>query len=512
MPDQLRKLILGIDLGTTALKCALYDIKGSLVAEASVEYTLLTPHPNWVEVDVETYWSALRSALQSLWLNPAVDRNAVVSAAISAQGETLVPVDSAGNALRNAIVWLDNRAEAEGAELQAKFGNVVYRRTGQPTLMATWPASKLLWLTRHEPEVAARTLKYLLIEDWLLWRLTGEFVTECSLVTSTCYWDPSTKQWWQEMLDTIGVTTNQLPLVLEPGTPVGTIRTLAAQDLGLPTTVTICTGALDQACGAIGAGNILPGHFSENTGAAVALCATVPRMMFDPSGSLPCHYHGLADTYMMHTFTSGGIVLKWFRDQFCELQVEQASHGGVGAYEAMGQLAEATPPGAEGLLMLPHLQGAMAPENNSAASGAFMGITLKHEKGHFIRAIMESVAFIVRRNVDVIEPLGIQIERVRALGGGANSAVWKQIEADVLGRPVVTMKHGDAGALGAAILGGVGTGIWKNAEEAIDHVVEEKRIFEPNTALKGLYDDRYGTYMATYNALLPHYGELGARR
>jgi sugar (pentulose or hexulose) kinase len=509
MPSPASDLLLGIDLGTTALKCALYDLGGNLVGEKNVEYSVLTPHPKWVEMDVETYWLALREALHALWNQSGIDHARVISAGISAQGETLVPIDCDGLPLRKAIVWLDNRAEAEAAELQATFGDEVYRRTGQPTMMATWPAAKLLWLSRHEPNTAARAAKYLLIEDWLLWRLTGEFVTEGSLVTSTCYWDPSTKQWWPEMLAAIAISADQLPTVVEPGTLVGRIRTAAANDLGLPESLRVCTGALDQACGAIGGGNVVPGHFSENTGAAVALCATVPKMTFDPAGAMPCHYHGLPDTYMMHTFTSGGIVLRWFRDQFCETQLDAAANGGQDCYDILGELATRTAPGADGLLMLPHLQGAMAPENNGAANGAFLGVTLKHERGHFVRAIMESVAFIVRRNIDAIEPLGTRIERVRALGGGSRSPVWKQIEADILGRPVVTMKHSDAGALGAAILGGLGIGIWSDASEAIENVVEEKRVYEPNLGLKALYDDRFETYKQAYAALLPIYGRLG---
>ena len=297
-------------------------------------------------------------------------------------------------------------------------------------------------------------------------------------------------------------------LVAEPGARIGVIRKAAAMDLGLPETISVCAGALDQACGAIGAGNIAPGHFSENTGAAVAICATVNEMTYDPNGSMPCHYHGLAGRYMLHTFTGGGIVLRWFRDKFCEPEIEKARRTGQESYALLSELAEQVPPGADGLLLLPHLQGAMAPENNSEASGVLMGLTLQHDRGHVVRAIMESISFIVRRNIEAIERLGAPIDRIRALGGGARSAVWKQIEADVLGCPVVTMKHSDAGALGAALLGGLGVGIWSNIEEAVENVVEEDRVFEPNLSNKHLYDDRYAAYLAAYDATVPLFGRL----
>lgn len=257
-----------------------------------------------------------------------------------------------------------------------------------------------------------------------------------------------------------------------------------------------------RACSAIGAGNVHDGGFSENTGAAVALCATIDGPRLDPAALMPCHYHGLPDRYMFHTFTSGGIVLRWFRDHFCE--AELANDG----YERLSDLAASIPAGADGLVMLPHLQGAMAPENNDAARGALIGLTLGHGRGHVVRAIMEAIAFIVRRNVDVLRGLGVEIDSVRALGGGSRSAVWKQIEADVLRLPVVTMRQSDAGTLGAAILAGVGLGWWRDAAEGAARMVGEERLFEPDTRNGEIYEDRYRTYLDSYSALVPVFDRL----
>lgn len=502
--------LLGIDLGTTALKCAVYDASGACIAEHSVEYGLSTPQQNWVEVDVETYWAALQNALTHI-LSADVDAASITAAAVSAQGETLVPVDAAGTPLRPAIVWLDNRAQREAEELAERFGDDLYAVTGQPEMLAAWPAAKILWLQRHEPETAARTAHYLLIEDWIIQRLTGEVVTEGSLATSTCYWNFRTKQWWPEMLDALGIDTNQLPTILEPGSNVGPVTAAAAADTGLSTSTQVCTGALDQACGAIGAGNITAGGFSENTGAAVALCATLPEATLDPAAAMPCHYHALPDTYMFHTFTSGGIVLRWFRDQFAEPQLQQAAQTGRDSYDLLGELAASTPAGADGLLLLPYLQGAMAPENNDAASGVLMGLTLQHTRAHVVRAIMESIAFIVRRNVEVMQELDVPISAVRALGGGSRSSVWKQIEADVLGIPVTTMKNLDAGALGAAVLAGVGTGVWDSAADATASMVVEDRTFEPDPQHRAVYEDRYAQFKDTYAALEPVFDTMQRR-
>lgn len=505
--------LLAIDLGTTSVKCALYTTDGSAVAEANSEYLLDTPHRGWVEVHVDVYWNSICDCLAELWRHAGSEKGEVISLAISAQGETLVPVDAGGTPLRPAIVWLDNRADRESAELAERFpANELYARTGQPEMLSAWPAAKLLWIGRNEPDVAAHTARYLLIEDYLLHRMTGEYVTEGSLATSTCYWDFRTKVWWPEMLDAIGVATDQLPALVEPGAPIGTIRPGAAHELGLPAATLVCAGALDQACGAIGGGAITPGSFSENTGAAVAICATLDAPRLDPAGVVPVHYHGLPDTWMFHTFSAGGIVFKWLRDQLCEPQIAQAEAAGRSSYDLLGDLAATVPPGADGLLMLPHLQGAMAPENNENARGVLLGLTLQHGRAHLVRALMEGIAFVIRRNVDAFRQAGVEISQIRALGGGSRSTVWKQIEADVTGLPVTTLQQPEAGALGAAILAGVGSGIWASPQEAVETTVKEARTFEPDPARREVYDTRFAQYVDAYEALVPQFTLMAQSR
>ncbi|RFU39814.1 hypothetical protein DZF91_20440 [Actinomadura logoneensis] len=500
------RTLLAIDLGTTAVKCALYSTAGVEVASATREYELRTPAPGHVEVEVEVYWRSIRDCLAEVWRAAGDRRGEVAGLAISAQGETLVPVDASGHALRPAIVWLDNRATKESAELAERFRAAeLYARTGQPEMLATWPAAKLLWMGRHQPDIARRTARYLLIEDYLLARMTGEYVTEASLATSTCYWDLGTKTWWPAMLDALGVDTGQLPAVVEPGAPIGRVLPAVAEELGLDPTTVVCAGALDQACGAIGGGNVAPGGFSENTGAAVAICSTLSGPGRDPAGVVPVHYHGIPDTYMFHTFSGGGIVLKWLRDEFCEPQVQAAVREGRDPYDVLGDLAAGVEAGSEGLLMLPHLQGAMAPENNEHARGVLMGLTLNHTRAHVVRALMESVCFVVRRNVEAFAAAGVRTTRIRALGGGSRSAVWKQIEADVTGIPVVTTRQPDAGALGAVILAGVGVGEFGSIDEGVEATVVVDRVFEPDPANVSRYDERFGQYVALYESLVPNF-------
>jgi xylulokinase len=496
--------ILAFDLGTTALKCALHDLNGNVIAKASEEYQLITPDADSVEMEVETYWQAFKSTVAKVLKESGVDPAEIKALGISAQGETIILVGRDGKPLRRAIVWLDNRAQKEADDLGNIFGHRhAFEITGQVKLVPTWPASKILWLKRHEPEVFAKTAKFLLIEDYFLYRLTGEYVCEGSLVTSTCYWDFRTRRWWQEMLSELGISESQLPEYKESGESVGKLRPEVAAELGLDPNTVACTGALDQACGAIGVGNIKPGIFSENTGAALAICATVNQPILDPGDQMPCHYHGLPGLYMLHTFTSGGIVMRWFRDEFAGVELQTAKATRMDAYDLMGMEAASVAPGCEGLVMLPHLQGAMAPEANPKASGVFYGFTLRHSRNHFTRAIMESVGFIVRRNIEVIEGLGVPVNEVRALGGGARSRIWKQMEADIIGRPVLTTTNEEAATLGAAILAGKAVGLYSGVEEAAGRMIQIKERFEPNPGNRAVYDETFHTYVKLYEALCP---------
>jgi len=498
------EIILAVDLGTTALKCALHDLHGNVLAKSTEEYALITPDALSVEVEVGTYWNAFKNTIAAVLKESQVDPDDIKALGLSAQGETLILVGENGVPLRPAIVWLDNRAQTEADELGERFNHhQAYHITGQVRLVPTWPAAKVLWIRRHEPQIFDRTARFLLIEDYFLHRLTGEYVCEGSLITSTCYWNFRTLEWWLEMLDYLGVMQDQLPAIVSSGTAVGKIRPEVAAELGLSPETMACTGALDQACGAIGVGNIAPGIFSENTGAALAICSTVAQPTLDPQDQMPCHYHGVPGLYMLHTFTSGGIVMKWFRDEFAQLEKAVSQASGIDAYDLISGEVARVPPGCEGLVMLPHLQGAMAPEANPKAHGVFYGFTLRHGRNHFARAIMEAVAFIVRRNIEVIEGMGVKVAEIRALGGGARSRIWKQIEADITCRPVVTTVNEEAATLGAAILAGKATRLYANIAEAAEQMVQIKERFDPNPANYAVYDEAFSTYVQLYESLCP---------
>jgi len=498
----LEELILSVDLGTTALKVGLFGRSGDLKALSTKEYELKTPKTDIVECNPETYWNAFKNAVNELkdkYEHKPVEIKAV---GISAQGETLFFLDENGEPLRDAIVWMDNRAQKESKELTEEFTDEkCYEKTGQVSFDPAWPASKILWSKKNEPDVFQQADKFLLIEDYFIYRLTGHCVSEGSLLTSTVYWDINTKDWWPDMLKYLGISEQQLPEIKESGEVVGEIKTEVAKEIGLSENTKVCTGALDQAAGAIGVGNVSEGIFSENIGAALAVCAPIDKKKLDPNKVMPLHYFSIPDTYMFHSFTTGGMVFRWFRDNFGRSEKSTASLMRDDAYDILAREAENVPPGSDGLIMLPHLTGSMAPDVNPSAKGVYYGFTLKHDKPHFVRAILESIGYLIRRNIEALSEIGLKVDEIRSLGGGARSEIWNQIKSDITGKPLITLKCKEAASLGAAILAGKAIGFYDEVKDATEEMVSVDKRYSPNPENSEIYDEYYKGYKKLFSDL-----------
>lgn len=497
--------VIGIDIGTTAIKAAVFDADGLLKGSHTQEYDLLTPSAGIVELDAGTYVAAFKAAIAGAIAASDVDRQAIVSLGISAQGETLFLLDAKGQPLRNAIVWMDTRANAEAERIEAQLGReLIHRTTGQVGMSALWPASKILWLKENEPATFAATAKFALIEDYFVQLLTGELVSEDSLQCSTMLWDINTRRYWPAMLDLLGITEAQLPEIRHPGSAVAKISAAAAEVFGLGPDTLICLGALDQACGAIGVGNVRPGIFSESTGAALTSVAMATSPVIDPSGQMPCFASALPGMYMIHAFSTGGMAIRWFRDTFCEPEMAEEAAGGPNAYAAIDAAVLRTAPGADGLRVLPHLQGSGPPDSDSHAKAVFLNVTLAHGKDHFARGIMEGVTMVLLRMIEATRALGVEVAEVRSLSGGAKSAAWCQIKANAAGLPLRTMKTTDyAACLGAAILAGVAAGLWSSVADTATRLAAPQDSYTPDPASKALYEEMLVEYRRLTSELAP---------
>jgi xylulokinase len=496
-------LFLGIDAGTTSLKAGLFDERGAAQAITHEEYSLTTPSAEEVELDPEEYWQACVRAVRHALASAGVQGDDIAAIGVSSQGETTILVDRHGHALRRALVWLDNRAMDQARRIAQRFHRMeVYRTTGVPEVVPTWTACKILWLKENDPDSFQRAHKFILVEDFLLHRLTGRFATDGAVACTSLLWDIVRGNWWEDMLSFLDISPERLSEPALPGTVVGELRRDAATVLGLRPGTPVVACGMDQAAGAVGAGNIRLGIVSETTGAALAIQATITQPDLDPTGRLPVNVHDVPTAFLfMPVCNTGGMVLRWFRDYFAQEEVRIAHQQGRDAYEVLCDLAATVDAGCEGLTMLPHLAGAFSPEYNTEARGVFYGFTLRHTKAHFARAILEAIAFMLRRNLDVMHSLGVPVREVRSTGGGAKSPLWLQIKADVTGVPVMTLGQEEAAILGDAILAAVAVGTFKDLQEACANMVQVRGRIEPNQSRRAAYDTAYARYLWVYERL-----------
>ncbi len=461
---------LGVDYGTTSVKAVLFDDKFNTLSSVTEDYTLKTKG-NIVEFEAEKYWDIFQKSLSEVQKISSVD-----ALSIDTQCETLILTDEHGTPVRDAIVWLDNRATEEAKIIEEKFGaKKVYEITGQPEVTATWPACKLLWVKRNEPEIWAKTKKIFLLEDYILYKLTGKFVSEKTLQSSSLYFNINNGSWWNEMLDFIGVSGSKLPTLMDRGVYVGDYEGIK-----------IITSAMDQVAGAIGAGVVKKGTVSEMTGTTMAIFVptdTVPP--YNPDSIVPCHYN-FDNSYCLLSWSStAGMALKWFKNTFLKDKT----------FDELNIIAKDIAPGCDGVVFLPYLCGSTMPKYNPDARGSFTGITPEHTVGHFVRSIMESIACILKSNLDY---LNVPVSEIRAMGGGANSSLWCSIKADITGKTLVTLKNKETACLGSAILAGVGAGYFSSVAEACK-LIETDKVYSPSGIDQSIVYEQFLKYDSILN-------------
>lgn len=497
------RYILGIDVGTTALKIGLFDEKCKIIGMRSEEYQIMMPEPGRAEFNPENYWRACKKGIRLLLSSTRISPQSIKAICISSLGETFITLDERGKPLIPAIMEFDNRASEEAEIIKTKFGiETTFNITGQPDIVPTWYATKVLWLKRHKPDIFRKVFKFVLTGDYLVYKLTGKLATEGSLVSCTLLFDIRNGKWWNDMLNFLGISPDKLCALSRSGEIVEKISNKASRETGLSKNTVVVMGALDQAAGMIGASNIEAGIVTETTGTVLSICTILSSPLHDYRKRIPCHYFALPDRYYLLAWCqTAGVVLRWFKDMFCENEIEIAKRKHLDVYDILTQKASKVPAGSEGLVVLPHFMGATCPEFNPKAKGVFFGITLKHTRAHFVRAIMEAVAFMLRKNIEILEELGVKTKEIRSLGGGARSKLWGSIKADVTGKPMVLVNTTESGLMGAAVLAGKSIGIFKSIKDACKDIVKITDVIKPNAENKKAYDKGYETYSKIYDDL-----------
>ena len=491
---------LGLDASTTATKALLVDETGAVAGAAATEYGFETPHPLWSEQDPDLWWRGAVRSTRAVLAETRVDPAAVVAVGLTGQMHGLVLLDAAGGVLRPAILWNDGRTAAQCDEIRDLVGKErLISITGNDAL-AGFTAPKILWVREHEPDVYARVRHVLLPKDFLRYRLTDGFATDRAGAAGTLLLDLAGRDWSPEVCRALRIPLGWLPPTHEGPDVTGTLSAAGALATGLRAGTPVVAGGGDQAAGAVGVGAVREGVVSVVLGTSGVVFATVDAPRVEPAARLHAFCHAVPERWhLMGVMLSAAGSLRWFRDALAP---------GV-AYDVL--LAEATtaPPGCDGLLFLPYLTGERTPHADPLARGAFVGLTVRHTRAHLARAVLEGVAFSLRESFDLMRASGLAVvDEVRVSGGGARSALWRQILADVLQTPLATVASTEGAAYGAALLAGVGVGWWPSVDAACDACVRVESRTEPDAPSGLAYDAAFEHYRALYPALAPTFAAL----
>jgi xylulokinase len=474
--------LVGLDVGTTGVKALAISPDGDVLAVASRSYALSTPRPGWAEQDPEDWWAAARAALGE------VSRGREVAGiGLSGQMHGLVVLDGADRVIRPAILWNDQRTGAECAEIEQRVGLArLIELTGNRALTG-FTAPKLLWLRRHEPDAYARGARVLLPKDYVRLRLTGEWAIDASDASGTLLLDVGRRAWSEDVLDALELPSAWLPPVLESPETAG--HTLARD--GLVEGIPVAAGAGDQPAAAVGVGVTRPGTVSVVLGTSGVVLAALPGYAHDPEARVHAFCHAVPAAWQaMGVMLSAAGSLRWLRD----VVAPEAT------FDELVAEGEAWPAGVEGLLFAPYLAGERTPYADPDARGAFVGLELRHDRGALVRAVLEGVAFGLRDSLELLRELGVAVDVARVSGGGARSTLWRRIVASVLDVPLEPAVSSEGSAFGAALLGGVAGGVYREAHDAVARGVRPGEATLPEPAWVDAYTDRYERFRALYPA------------
>ncbi len=498
--------LVGIDIGTSGTKTLLMSETGQIVAQATEEYPLHAPQPGWSEQNPQDWWRATCNTLKKVLADSGVSPSEIKGVGYSGQMHGSVFLDEKGEVVRPCILWNDGRTFRECQEITEKATPEKLHEWVSNPAMTGFTAPKVVWLKNNEPENFKRVRHVMLPKDYIRYRMTGEVATDISDAAGTVLYNVRERRWSTELLDVLGIPHDWMPRVYASYEVTGTVTEAASKECGLAVGTPIVGGGADNPCGAVGSGVVVEGRVMLSLGTSGVIFSPANTAKVDPGERLHTFNASPPDQwYLMGVVLSAGMCLRWYRDKYAAAERAEAAQKGVDPYDIMMQAAGQIQPGAEGLYFLPYIMGERCPINDPHARGAYIGLSFRHEPAHMIRAIVEGVSFALRDNMEVIRALGVQIDQVRLIGGGAKSPLWRQMMADILGTEIAILKGGEGPAQGAAILAGKGVGLYDDLKAATDALLPLAQTIAPNEAAQRRYNEIYGLYHALYPALRQHY-------
>ena len=490
--------LLGIDVGTGGTRAVLIDGAGTIIAARTSEHQpFASPQTGWAEQAPQDWWRATCDAIRQVLAASGTPASDIAAVGFSGQMHGAVLLDADGNVLRPALIWCDQRTADEAAELAAQLGeSQIINWTCNPAL-TNFTLTKLLWVRKHEPELFDRFRTLLLPKDYVRYRISGQYGMDMADASGTLLLDVANRRWSAEMAGAVGLDFGCLPPLYESPEVCATVSEEGAAATGLLKGTPLVAGAGDQAAGAVGLGIVGPGAVHATIGTSGVVFASTDRPALDPKGRLHTFCHAIPGRWhVMGVTQSAGLSLRWFRDNFGTLREDSRD-----PYERLAEEAQAVPPGCDGVLWAPYLMGERTPHLDPRARAALLGLAANHGRGHVVRAIMEGVAFSLRDSLSIFDEMQVPVSNIRLGGGGARSALWRQIQADVYRRPVQVVAADEGAAYGAALLAGVGAGIWSSVDEACECSVRVAVEIKPDPAAEKSMERQYEAYRRIYPAL-----------
>ncbi len=495
--------MMGIDIGTTGTRTVIVRPDGHVMAAATGDHQPMSmPRPGWAEQDPEDWWQAAVESIRGALAKADVSGGDITAIGLSGQMHGVALLDKLNSVLRPALIWCDQRSQEQCDWITRKVGAERLIRLVLNPALTGFSAPKLLWVRDNEPRTFERAAHFLLPKDFVRLRLTGEFATDVSDASGTLLFDVAHRRWSKEMLEALDLDASLLPKSYESPEITGEISRETALITGLKPGTPVVGGGGDQAASAVGNGIVLPGRTSATLGTSGVIFTYTEAPKLDPKGRIHTFCHAVPGKWHVMGVTQGaGLSLRWFREHLGAWESWYARETDSDPYDLILKEAEKIPVGSDGLLFLPYLMGERTPHLDAQARGMWFGLTASHRRGHLIRSILEGVAFSLRDSLEIFEELGIPVQQILASGGGSRNFLWRQIQADIYGKELVTVQESEGSAFGAALLGGVGGGIYSSVQQSAQQAIQVRERLAPQPASAKIYTQYYDVYRRLYPAV-----------
>ncbi len=495
-----KNLLLGIDIGTSACKVAVFDLDGGVISQATREYPVYYPGPGCVDQNPVEWWDGVCGAIKEAITSGKVDAGQIAGIGVDGQSWSAIPVDKAGNVLHNTPIWMDTRSSDISRKVVERVGfDRIFQISGN-SFEPTYSTPKILWFKENKPEVYAKTDKFLQSNSYIVYKLTGVMSQDVSQGYGVHSFNMKTGKWEDDFCDELGISREKLPEIFACHQVVGEVTGSAAEQTGLKAGIPVVAGGLDACCGTLGAGVVDIGQTQEQGGQAGGMSICLDEALAHPK--LILSFHVIPDLWLLQGGTvGGGGSIKWFRQEFGAFEDQQGKASGQSTFKIMDDEAAAIRPGSEGVIFLPYMSGERSPLWDKDAKGVFFGLNYSKTRAHMIRSVLEGCAYALLHNLKTAEEVGVQVDELVAMGGAANSRLWTQIKSDVTGKRIKVPTSDTATTLGAAILAGVGTGKYGSFKEAAERTIQITRVHEPDMKNHASYQKSYEIYIEIYEKL-----------